>query len=206
MKQGLDHLELIEKVKGDLPLKEDYIVDSRNIDFRIDDGKTMIDLDGIEFRGSEHMNGQIANKLQIPKKYFDRMITDAPQLAETNVDHWLQNEHKPYMVRTLGDTARAFLSDRYSIIDNWDVLGACLPALKPFIEQDDIKFEQSHITDNKMYLRLTVPSKSFDVNPEKGDVVHFGLQISNSEIGLGQVEVSPFLKRLVCTNGMTATE
>ncbi len=209
MKQGLDHIQLLDRVKTELPLKEDFVVDSRNINFSVTDDNAVainptIIIDDINYSPSEHMLGQVANKLNIPKKYFNRMLSDAPLLAKKNVDHWLKNEVKPYMVRTVGNTARAFLSDRYSIIDNWDVLNAVLPALKPFAERQDLNFEQCHVTDQKMYMRLTVPSMKTEIL--KGDIVNFGLQVSNSEVGLGQVEVSPFLKRLVCLNGMVATE
>jgi hypothetical protein len=39
-----------------------------------------------------------------------------------------------------------------------------------------------------------------------GDVVQAGVMISNSELGYGAVQVLPFFKRLVCSNGMAVPE
>lgn len=206
MKQGLDLKQIEQVVREEITLKDDIVAQSSSLKFGVETDNTpkMIIEDKV-FNASDLMVNQIANKLSVPKKYLDRMIQDAPELAESNVNHWLQNEPRPYMVRTLGDNARAFLSDRYEIIDNWDVLTAILPALKPFKDRDDLEFEQSHVTDRHLYLRLTVPSMTKDVGvKKKGDIICFGIQVKNSEVGLGSVEVSPFVKRLVCTNGMVA--
>ena len=217
MKAGSNLQELEQMVRGELEIKNDYNCDSRDINFRIkpvgenEFFKPVIELDGADYETSELMQTQIANKLNVPKKYFDRMVTEAPELCEQNVNHWLQNDPKRYMVRTLGTKARAFLSDRYEVIDNWDVLKAVMPALRPYKERDDLVFEQSHITDTNLYLRFTIPSLEKDIAKQGGirqvgDIIHFGLQVKNSEVGLGSVEVAPFIKRLVCTNGMVATD
>ena len=220
MKAGSNLQELEQMVRGELEIKNDFNCDSRDLAFRIkpvgeaEFFKPVIELDGTDYETSELMNNQIANKLNVPKKYFDRMVTEAPELCEQNVNHWLQEDPKRYMVRTLGNKARAFLSDRYEVIDNWDVLKAIMPALRPYKEKDDLEFEESHITDTNLYLRFTIPSLEKDIavhtnegdGKKVGDIIHFGLQVKNSEVGLGSVEVAPFIKRLVCLNGMVATD
>lgn len=206
MKQGLTLQGIEQVVREEMTLKDDIVAQSSNLTFGVETDNTpkMIIEDKV-YNASDLMVNQIANKLSVPKKYLDRMIQDAPDLAELNVNHWLKTEPRPYMVRTLGDNARAFLSDRYEIIDNWDVLTAILPALKPFKDQEDLEFEQSHVTDRHLYLRLTIPSMEKDIGvKKKGDIIRYGIQAKNSEVGLGSVEVAPFIKRLVCTNGMVA--
>lgn len=210
MRPGSNLGEIEQIVRGELEIKNDFNADSRDIEFGIKSvGETnffqpTISFDGQDYEAGELMQTQIANKLNVPKKYFDRMVSEAPELCQTNVNHWLHNDPKRYMVRTLGTKARAFLSDRYEVIDNWDVLKAVMPALKPFKEKDDLVFEQSHVTDNNLYLRFTVPSYAQEIGVD--DIMHYGLQIKNSEVGLGSVEVAPFAKRLVCLNGMVATD
>jgi len=216
MKQGSNLQELEQMVRGELEIKNDFNCDSRDLNFQIkpvgekEFFKPVIELDGTAYEASELMQTQIATKLNVPKKYFDRMVTEAPGLCEQNVNHWLHEDPKRYMVRTLGNKARAFLSDRYEVIDNWDVLKAIMPALRPYKEKEDLVFEQSHITDTNLYLRFTIPSLEKDIAKESGkqvgDIIHFGLQVKNSEVGLGSVVVEPFIKRLVCSNGMVATD
>ena len=215
MKDGLTLGELEQTVRGELEIKNDMVADSRDMKFKIEAVSSAPDAQFFEssfsvgsdkFEPTDHMLGQIASKLDIPNKYFKRMCSEAPELAERNVNHWLHETPKPYMVRALGTKGRAFLSNQYDRIDNWDVLKAIMPALKPFKDRDDLHFEQSHVTEKHLYLRLTVPSLAKDINPEVGDVMHYGIQVKNSEVGVGMVEVAPFIKRLVCLNGMTATD
>jgi len=40
----------------------------------------------------------------------------------------------------------------------------------------------------------------------KGDVVEAGVMVTNSEVGLGSVNVSPFIHRLACVNGMVVND
>ena len=55
---------------------------------------------------------QIAARLEIPAKYYDRMRTEAPQMLAKNVNHWLHAQPETRMIRTLDGNVRAFLSDR----------------------------------------------------------------------------------------------
>ena len=50
-------------------------------------------------------------------------------------------------------------------------------------------------------MTAVLPKLEFEVR--KGDIVQFGLSISNSEIGQGALEVALYALRLVCLNGMT---
>jgi hypothetical protein len=55
-----------------------------------------------------------------------------------------------------------------------------------------------------MYIKVVQPRVQDEV--KKGDIVQAGLVISNSEVGMGSVSVSPLIYRLVCTNGMIAND
>ena len=55
-----------------------------------------------------------------------------------------------------------------------------------------------------MYLKVVNPRVTAEV--KKGDIVQAGVLISNSEVGMGSVNVSPLIYRLVCSNGMIATD
>ena len=64
---------------------------------------------------------QIGSRAGIPAKYYDRMLTEAPDLLATNVNAWHRINPARRMVRTLGGDARSFLSDRYNRIENEEI-------------------------------------------------------------------------------------
>lgn len=64
--------------------------------------------------------------------------------------------------------------------------------------------ESCELTDSRMYLKVVNPRITAEV--QKGDIVQAGVIISNSEVGMGSVNVSPLVYRLVCSNGMIARD
>lgn len=55
-----------------------------------------------------------------------------------------------------------------------------------------------------MYIKAVNPRLQEDVTP--GDTVQAGVVISNSEVGLGSVNIQPLIYRLVCSNGMVVND
>ena len=105
------------------------------------------------------------------------------------------------LLRTMDGKARAFLSNRYRRIDNLDIARVVLPIIG---EMEGARFESCEITDDRMYLKVVNPRLQAEVVP--GDVVQAGIMISNSETGLGAVNIQPLIYRLVCSNGMVVNE
>jgi hypothetical protein len=124
------------------------------------------------------------------------MMDDAPALLSENVNHWFKTQPEKRMVRTLDGNARAFLSNRYRTLDNYDLLQSALPIL----QEHDCQVVSTEVTESRMYLKALFPKVETEVT--KGDVVQAGLVISNSEIGAGSLRVEPLIYRLVCLNGM----
>jgi hypothetical protein len=155
----------------------------------------------LAFGMTDLFHRQVGDKLGIPAKYYDRMRVDYPSLLAENVNSWLGRNEAKHMVRTLGGTARACLSDRYRRIDNWDLLQNIMPIIA---EMPDARVESCEITENKLYLKVVNPRLETEVVP--GDAVQAGIIISNSEVGLGAVSVMPLIYRLVCANGMIVSD
>lgn len=217
MKQGQTLQELAAEVTRISQAKQDYIADTRSIrmkiwgpdhevgllDAVIDETKQRseiiqprFEIDRVgDFGIGETAHSQVAGKVGIPLTYYRRMWNDAPHLLASNVNHWLTNEASRRMVRTLDGDARAFLSNRYRILDNDELLEAVLPILGDM----KIKIESAAVTEKKIYLKCTFPDVEREVKP--GDVVRAGFVLSNSEIGHGSVSVQPLVLRLVCRNG-----
>ena len=113
--------------------------------------------------------------------------------------------------------ARAFLSDRYGVVDHLDVLTSALDGIRD--AGADVDVDGGDLTDRRMVLRVTCPAvqalapvllrgyrspftgESGDENP----TVWAGFQISNSETGGGAFTIVPRLVVQVCRNGMTIT-
>ena len=144
---------------------------------------------------------QLGTYLNIPQKYYDRMLQEDTGLLSYNVNRWLQRTPEQRMIRTMDGRARAFLSNRYRRIDNIDIAKVTLPIIG---EMPDARFESCQITDDFMYLKVVNPRLTDEVVP--GDIVQAGVVISNSETGLGAVCIQPLIFRLVCSNGMVVNE
>ena len=143
-------------------------------------------------------DGQLSSRLKIPKKYYDRMLDQCPDLLCTNINHWFNNEPEKRLVRTLDGNARAFLSEKYRPLDNYQLCEAVLPA----ILDSNANVVSCEVTDTKLYIKAVTHEVQADI--KAGDTVSAGVVIQNSEVGHGSLSVMPYLLRLVCQNGMTA--
>ena len=148
------------------------------------------------FHTTSLFHRQLGSALAIPAKYYDLMKAEKPGLLADNVNAWLGEKPNNYMVRALGDTARAFLSERYRRRDNLEIASAVLP----LFTGSGYSVESCEVTEHRMYIKIV--NQRLEMEVTKGDVVQAGVVISNSEVGLGAVSVQPLVYRLACTNGM----
>lgn len=159
------------------------------------------------FRLSPHALGQMATDLGIPKRYFDRMKTDAPHLFRDNVHHWMYEEPTRRMIRAYTNergypTGRAWLSDRYRRLDNIEIAKKLLPEFERL--DTEVAFHNAFVNDDKFYLRAVFPKMERDI--KLGDPVQWGVQIKNSEVGAAQFSIDSFVLRLVCKNGLVVAK
>ena len=195
MQSQYDLTELARLVMTQNEAKRDYIADTEAIEVG-GNGDLTLAVKGLEYPLTDYAHGQVAARLGIPKKYYDRMRTDAPDLLRNNVRTWFRQEPKRVMVRTLEDRARAVLSDSYRPMDNDLILQAALPALI----ESELEVRATALTETRLYVQAVSPRIEGEVKP--GDVVQAGLVLSNSEVGAGAVKVEQLIWRLVCMNGM----
>ena len=182
----------------------------------------------------------IAAKLNIPQQYLRRMRETHPDLYDANVNGWLRhasNVDNKYLVRVLRTAAgdddvdgnglvRAFLSDKYRIIDNLDVLLATLDGINNAGIEAQIR--SADLTDRRMYVKIWAPqvmqlaptllegyrspfengatrtgSAGLGHTAQGQPIVFAGFEISNSDTGGGAFSIKPQIVVQVCTNGMT---
>lgn len=178
-------------------------------------GRTTVTIDGIyegqeiigqvgapaltEFEVNDHAHGQIAARLKIPAKFYDRLRFEHPDLLQHNVTALFNREPERRLLRTIDGKMRAFLSDRYRMLDNYDLLErSVLPALA----ETKMQIKSCALTETRLYIKAVFPDVVADV--KEGDTVFGGILIQNSEVGAGAMTVEPLVWRLICKNGMIA--
>ena len=208
MKVGRTLSELAREVERQAGAKRDYIVGANALQFELPPepaaGVLMALQDGSrqQYPVRELAHRQIGERIGIPARYYDRMLREAPALLATNANHWFAADGEKRMVRTLDGHVRAFLSNRYQRIDNHEVAEVVLPTLME--SGRDLQIVSCEVTERRLYIKATDRSIVAEVKGSKrvGDLVEAGIMITNSEVGLGAVQVSPFLNFLACLNGM----
>lgn len=201
--------------------KRDLVVPSHSLGMTTAGG-LYVNTDGMQeyFNPNRLCESQIAEKLGIPSAYYQKMKSSVPTMLSQNVNGWLEHTpKKQYLVRAFANPeqtgiARAFLSDRYNIIDNYDVLFAALDA----IQKTGVKVEitKAEVTENRMYLHVTCPEielaadeflrEYLKENDAAGNGIISGFVISNSEVGAGTFEIRPRAVICKCNNGLVVKD
>lgn len=173
-------------------------------------GVTRLNFDGLEepVVVTDHTHGQIAARLQHGmkgtkhwKSYYDWLRAHDPALFDTTLNTLFGRLKEKRMVRTLDGNARAYLSDRYRIFDNWQVIQAVMPVLN---EVPDMRIESCDVTDRRLYLKALFPRIEGDI--AVGEPVQSGVCISNCEIGQGRTVVELLVYKLSCKNGLISRD
>ena len=168
--RNVDLQTIAERLQTDQARKHDLVVPSSNLRVEpstgrlvVKNGYSDIDLEGVTVSDLFCDFGQVAlsqvgNKLGIPGQYLRRLHQDPhlPLFAE-NINHWLEQDSRSFLVRTFADGdgsgfVRAFLSDRYKVIDDLDVLTAALDGLRS--TGIDAKVVGCDLSESRMRVRV----------------------------------------------------
>lgn len=194
MKSGLTIDELSTEVLRQNSAKQDYLVKTGNLQMESFGGSPYLRLIGdddvdlvepLDIKSTAH--SQFSSYLDIPIKYYNRMLAEHPDLLVKNVNSWLARKSEQKMVRTLDGAARALVSNRYRRIDHLDILQAVLPIIGRL---PDAIFESCEITDTRMYIKVVNPRLQMDVTP--GDTVQAALSSPTARWGLAPCWCSPW--------------
>jgi len=204
MKLGRNLQELAIEVKRQRDAKLDIVAPTDRM-FLQDDGKHLLVGDKYEFDINDLAHEQIATYAGIPGRYYNRMRDEAPDLLSNNVNKWFRMYPAPRMTRVLDGRLRAFLSDSYRPLENYELLEA---ALEPLSEMG-VEIVSSEITEKRLYIKAVdkaierdVPSgrKIGDGSHVFFDTVSPAVFISNSEVGLGALTIESGVLHKMCTN------
>lgn len=214
-RQGKEITQLVADVLAQARQKHDLIASTDRL-FMQPDGAIRVEGEGT-YVPNDYAHGQLAERLDIPRKYYDRMRAQAPELLSANVNAWFQKTPERRMLRTLTlererPVLRAFLSDRYRRLDNLDVMQAVIPFMQKEYPKE-LQVVSCDATDTRLYIKVVAPHTRRDLTSllKPGthtfieEPVESGFVVQNSEVGAGAIAVYPYVMILRCTNGAMVT-
>lgn len=171
---------------------------------------------GKKYTWNDWSFSQFCAKLKLPTEFLRRCPNGTgPSGKKGIVDFWKEQADSKNFFLRVKDAAtkdsetgaegyvRAVLTDRYSILDNLDLLNL----MKPFIRSHDLSLQIGHVTDKSYHMRLLFPKEIPIGDPDGGgggDVHQVGIHITNSEVGATNLGGDFLLYRQVCMNGLMA--
>lgn len=191
---------VINRVLSEVP--QDQVAPAKVLDFEPNENGIHVQVaDRDPRRLHRNAIGQMAGRAGIPLAYVDRLADgDEPWrrdlLAHTLREHFHHDDHR-YLIRSIGNETRGFLSDRYRRID-------CRPVLETLVNaatKAGALVVQGTASDVRASLKIILP-EIFE--PVPGEFIVWGLSWTNSNFGKGANELQIFGNRLVCWNGMVA--
>jgi Domain of unknown function (DUF932) len=199
MKTGLTLAQLAEELTAQQASKRDFHAPTSSLSM-LENGRFQLDTnDGKEeMPATPYAHAQMASRLSIPKPYYDRMLSHSPNLLSENVNYWLgEKRGETSLIRTLHGQMRAFLSKRYKVVDNTDILAIALPELA---DNSGLEVVSCNVTDERMYVKVV--NRNVEAAIALDDIVQAGFILSNGELGNGSIAVEPWILRLACLNGL----
>lgn len=206
MKTGLSLTELAAEIERRENTKRDFLASTQSMDVAVSEGGVALVLPEVgEYRLNAVAEDQVAEHTGIPARYFDRMRAEAPELLANNIKTWFDKYPAQRMVRTLDGGARAFLSNGYRPLENYDLCEAILPVLLDM----NLHIMSCQVTERRLYIKAVDERLLRDVPKGRklGDGSHVfydtlspAIIVSNSEVGLGMLSIESGVYTRQCTN------
>jgi hypothetical protein len=223
MKAGDTLQGLSQRILDQTKAKKDYLTNTRALTVKVVNSEVpgqekprrevalAFTLNGQErvYRPTKLCLEQMADRTGIPLKYTARMAAEAPELLAQNINHWFQAKPEDRMLRTFNNgqgVARAFLSKKYRVLDNYDLAETVIPRLL----KAGCEIRSAEITETRLYIQASTPRIQAEIDQitkigghhRIKRTIEAGVIIGNSEVGRGGIFVDPMLYDLVCTNGL----
>jgi hypothetical protein len=231
MKHGKSIVELAQEIQRQQATKKDFVADTRAVqmiatdepsqDGEVVEKQTDVALawpgngDRIVMPIGDVAHGQIAERFKVPRKFYDRLRADHPDILSSTVTALMQREPQKRMLRTLDTRVRAFLSAKYRALDNDEFFQAVFPVLQGL----GVQIVSSEVTERRMYIKFLytdLRANCPDLKPrgyqsgtinggqfqgmDAADIIAGGV-IHNSEVGHGAIGVKDLDFNLWCLNG-----
>jgi hypothetical protein len=141
----------------------------------------------------------MAQTTDLPLKFIDSLqFASEPwgkELLAHNLRTLFQNRFARgrYLIRSVNDEVRGFLSDRYRRLDSRPIIEAFATAVQ---EKGALPYN-GYVTDTKVALQAIMPEV---YEPIPGEMVAYGLSLENSDFGNGALSIRAYLLRIWCSN------
>lgn len=169
----------------------DYIVSAKSI--RMDD-ELNINFDNMKMPMSAFASSGLCGKLKVPTVYYNRCAAENKEFAAMNINNWLKDDSRDFMMRTYDGRIRGCLSTSYSKFDAPDLLRA----IDEVLGADNYNLKGSFINEERLHLRMVEK----EMLPIEGEDLFAGITIDSSDIGRSGLYVQFFIYKQICTNGL----
>lgn len=187
-----DLMKLIERANEIQNKCTDYTIVADNITM---DTELNLNFDDKVIPLSYYAQSQLCGKLRVPTKYFNQLVdSNHKSLAADNINIWLNDNKKEFMLRQYDDRIRGVLSGSYSIFDAPEILNTA----NEVFDSTKFKLKGSFINEERLHFRL-VEIEMLDI---EGEDLFAGITIDSSDVGRHGLEARFFIYKQVCTNGL----
>lgn len=152
---------------------------------------------------NKHAITQIAQKLKIPTTYLTTLLFGEDWQRSLGYD--ILNRHQDWMdrskvlVRTVGNEVRAFLSDRYRMLNSELIFGSHIEE----VYKNGGRLSGGWMDSTRVMVETLLPDL-IEVDTGKNGKIFlaFGTKMTSSDYGDGALELRSYLMQGVCLNGM----
>jgi hypothetical protein len=209
-RKGMSLEDMAKELTRQRDAKRDFVANTKEIKVEADSAsptKLTMQVGTIDkFPVRRHAIRQIGAQLKIPAPFVDRLAKDHPDMLAWNVNKLFEREPADRMIRTLDGDCRAYLSDKYRPLDNFDFANAVLPKLI----ENKADVTSCDISETRLYIKYVLPGIEKIVakaGTYHGDGGHNPIHrfkpggcVSNSEVGAGSLAVEPGVHEVDCSN------
>ena len=144
---------------------------------------------------SDYAFSQFCTKMGVPAQYILKcMKTGYDELAEQNLNTWVDDYKGSLLLREYEDKVRGVLSARYSPFDTPQILDV----LNKTTRGMNLKVKGYFMNEERFHARL-IQSEPMKV---AGEDLFGGIVIDSSDVGRSALSVNFFIYKQVCTNGL----
>jgi len=152
---------LVQELERQREARIDFVADVRHLAVEVNGGIKLVPTTGQAFEwmpnGPMEFNRSAYNQLaekcspSVPFNFFEKMMTERPKRLADLINGLHADDPKKRLVRTLDNKVRAWLSNSYRVIDNYDMAFTCLDEAR---KKNAQVFEAS-LSDKRMRIKFT---------------------------------------------------
>lgn len=138
---------------------------------------------------------QFCSKLGVPAQYLMKCMKEGYEdLAEYNLNAWIDNYSGSLFMREYDDKIRGVLSARYSPFDTPQILDVVNDTTRGM----GLKVKGYFMSPERFHARL-IQTETMNID---GEDLFGGIQIDSSDVGRSALTVNFFIFKQICTNGL----